>query len=162
MNLWKLDESLQQMIDEATDRETGEINEEALFEIDALEFDREKKILALAGVIKGERCEGEAVRGQAHALSCRADGHMRRADSLEAYLLRHLHEGETMRDDRNWIKWRKSTAVIVDDISKLPSALVIQPDTPPPRADKAEIKRALKDGDVDGAHLELRTRVVIA
>jgi len=161
VSLWALDEALQHMVDQATDHITGEINEELLWEIESLELDREKKLLAIAGFIKGERLEAMAVKTQAGLLVKRAEGHEGRAKRLESYMLRSLHEGETMRDDRNWIKWRKSTAVIVDDMAQLEVEYVVHPPAPEPRPDKAGLAKALKVGDVSGAHLEHRMKLVL-
>ena len=161
MRLWEIDQRLEAMIHEATDRETGEINEEALFEIEHLEMDKEQKLLALAGYIKGERAEGDAVRAQAEALSKRAASHNRRADKLQSYVERHLPAGESVRDDRHWLKWRKSQAVKVLDESMLPSKFMVQPPPPPRRPDKVKLREALKTEKIPGAELVHRQKLVI-
>ena len=164
MKLWEMDERLEAMIHEATDRETGEISEEALFEIEHLEMDREKKLLSLAGYIKGERAEAAAVATQAERLSDRAKSHNRRADRLQKYMERHLKRGEEMRDDRHWLHWRKSTAVEVLDEKKLPAEFMVQPPQPPlpdKRPDKKALAAALKNGDVPGARLDQRMKLVL-
>lgn len=160
LSLWKMDQILQQLLDEGTDRTTGEISDEAMFEIDHLEMDREKKLLAIGGYITGERREGQAVKVQADHLAARAAGHARRADRLEGYLKRSLAEGETVRDDRIWLKWRKSTGVVVDDMKDLPVGYITVTTTS--RPDKKAIAAALKDNrKVPGARLEKRNNLVI-
>jgi len=158
--LWKMDAILQRLLDEGTDRITGEISDEAMFEIENLELDREMKLLAIAGYIKGERLEGQAVKSQADHLAARALGHARRADRLEDYVKKSLKAGESVRDDKNWLKWRKSTGVVVDDMKRLPPGYITTTTTS--RPDKKAIAAALKDGrDVAGARLEKRNNLVI-
>lgn len=161
LKLWQMDERLEAMIYEATDMETGEIDEQALFHIDALEMDKEMKILGLAGYIKGERAEGDAVQLQADALAERAKSHKRRADRLQAYVERHLPQGESIRDDRHWLKWTKSSAVEITDESKLPSEYMTDPVTPAPRPDKIKIRQALKTERVPGAEIVQRQKLHI-
>jgi hypothetical protein len=159
LKLWEMDERLEAMIYEATDRETGEIDEQALFDIDHLELDRELMILGLAGYIKGERSEADAVQLQADALTERAKSHKRRADRLQAYVERHLPQGESIRDDRHWLKWTKSSAVEITDESKLPSEFMTEPVTPAPRPDKIKLRQALKTEAVPGAAMVQRQKL---
>ena len=159
LKLWQMDERLEAMIYAATDRETGEIDELALFEIDALEMDKELKILGLAGYIKGERSEADAVQLQADALAERAKGHKRRAEKLQAYVERHLPQGQSVRDDRHWLKWTKSSAVEITDESKLPSEFMTEPVTPAPRPDKIKLRQALKTEAVPGAEMVQRQKL---
>lgn len=161
MRLWDIDKSLARLLYDGTNHETGEISDEALAEIEALELDREKKLLAIAGYVKGERAEAEAVKKEADALASRAKGHSARADTLEQVITRTLAPGECIRDERSWLKWRRSSAVIVDDLDKLPIELIVYPDPPPPRADKSALRKALNDGAVDGARIEERQSLVI-
>jgi hypothetical protein len=159
LKLWQMDERLEAMIFAATDRETGEIDELALLEIDALELDRELKILAIAGFIKSERAEGDAVQLQADALADRARGHQRRADRLLAYVERHLPQGESIRDNRHWLKWKRSSAVEITDESKLPAEFMTDPVAPAPKPDKIKLRQALKTAPVPGAEIVQRQKL---
>jgi hypothetical protein len=115
--------------------------------------------LGLAGFIKGERAEGDAVQLQSDALAERAKGHKRRADRLQAYVERHLRQGESIRDDRHWLKWTKSSAVEITDESKLPAEFMTDPVTPAPRPDKIKLRQALKTEQVPGAEMVQRQKL---
>ena len=48
MKLYEIDALLEKVLNENLDRETGEIREEALAEINAIEMDRDRRCLAIA------------------------------------------------------------------------------------------------------------------
>ena len=97
----------------------------------------------------------------ADALTARAKGHKARAERMRDRLERTLSVGETFRDARVVVKWRKSTAVDVYDPSLLPDKFMVQPPAPPARPDKAALRTALKTGQIDGAWLEHREKLVV-
>lgn len=63
----------------------------------------------------------------------------------------------------NWTaSYRKSEAVNITDIEKIPEEFMVVKAPPPPAPDKAEIKRTLKEGgEVPGAEIEVRFNLQI-
>ena len=161
LSLWQINDKIEQIIIEGTDHETGEISEEALAELEAMEITREEKAINWGLYIKGERAEGDAVQRQADALTARAKGHKARAERLRGQLERLLSVGETFRDARVIVKWRKSTAVDVDPGMLGPKWKRIPP-IPDAVPDKVKIKAALKAGEeVIGARMKHRKKLVV-
>lgn len=161
LSLWQMNEKIEQIIYEGTDRDTGEISDEALAELELMEMDREEKAINWGLYIKGEIAEGEAVQKQADALTMRAKGHKARAETLRGRLERLLEAGECFKDPRVIVKWRKSSAVEIYAPEDLPPEFFRQKPAPPPTADKAEIRRALSVGDIPGARMDHRQKLVV-
>jgi hypothetical protein len=160
MRLFEIDALLETLLNESVNPETGEIAPEALAEIEALEMALNEKALAVAAYIVGQECEAQAVKMQAKRLEERAAKHERHAARLREYLAAHLPPGTKLHDDRVEIGWRKSQAVEVDDVGKLPDELVKVTVTANP--DKPAIRAALKAGEpVPGARLVERTHLVV-
>lgn len=159
LSLYAIDAELEALLNASVNRETGEIEAEALEAIEALEMERDAKALAVAAYIIGQRAEGDAVKAQAKHLAERAAKHARHADRLEEYLRGHIPEGHKLRDARVEIGWRKSEAVEIDvDPITLPEEYVRITCA----ADKAAIKDALKAGTpISGARLVSRMNLVV-
>lgn len=159
MKLYEIDERLEALLLQATNRETGEIDEAVWPEIEALELAREKKLLDLACYQMGELRESEAVKAQADALARRAKIHKNRAERLKQFLATQVPQGQKLRDPRAQIGWRKSTAVEVIDEKTLPSCFLRRP---PPVPDKKLIGDTLKSGGkVPGAELQERQNLQV-
>lgn len=159
MRLYDISQAIEALLDASVDRETGEINEAALAELEALEEQREAKALAVAAYLVGQRLEADAIKAQAKRLAERAAVHARHADRLERYLESNLAVGEKLSDARVAISWRKSRAVEVDcDPTELPEEYVrIRCE-----ADKAALKAALESGEqVKGARLVERQSLIV-
>ena len=160
LKLWELSEKLEALLHEAVDPTTGELDESKLEAIDDLEESRSEKILAIAGVIKGEEAEGDAVLDQAKKLEARAKKHFKRAERLRGYIDRNMRDGEQFTDSRHIVKFRYSEAVKILNLDDVPEQYVSVPIVSP-RADKAALKSALKKGSVPGAEIEKRRKVVV-
>ena len=115
MRLFEIANDIEMVLSREVDRATGEITDETLDKLAALELSRDEKALGVAAYLKGERAEGEAVKLQADALYNRALRHERRAAKLLEYLDRYLPTGAKLRSDVAEITWRKSTRVEIDD-----------------------------------------------
>lgn len=161
LSLWQINEKIEQIIAEGVDPETGEISDEALAELEAMELTRQEKAINWGLYIKGEIAEGEAVQRQADALALRAKGHKARAERLRDRLERLLEAGEKFRDDRVSIGWRKSSAVQIDDAALIPAEYIRQKPPPPPEPDKKALRDALKDSAVPGARIDHRNKLVV-
>jgi len=161
LSLFKIEDRIQQIVLEGTNQETGEISDEALAELESMELAREEKVINWGLYIKGERAEADAVQKQADILSLRAKSHRARADKLEGTLERYLEPDEKFSDPRVVVKWRKSSAVEIYDEEALPRMFWRQKPTPLPEPDKKAVRDAMKLGEVGGARIEHRHKLVI-
>lgn len=151
MKLYEISDKIEAVLIAGTDTETGEITDEALAALDDLEGELEQKALNVGCYIKGEEAEAEAVMAEAKRLQARAQIHKRRAERLLKYLASHV-EGQSFKDARCQIGWRKSKAVEVEDVAKLPEEYVRTKLTLEP--DKTTLRKILSAGiEVDGAEL---------
>ena len=159
MKLFDISQQIEALLDASVDRETGEIVETALAELEALEEARDTKALHVAAYLVGQRLEAEAIKSQAKRLSERAAIHARHADRLEVYLEGHVPVGAKLSDSRVQIAWRKSEAVEVDcDALELPLEFCRTTYAPM----KPEIKAALKTGQqVHGCRLVTRQSIQV-
>lgn len=159
MRLYDISQQIEALLDASVDRDTGEINEAALAELESLEEQRATKALAVAAYLVGQRLEADAIKAQAKRLAERAAVHARHADRLERYLEANLSVGEKLSDARVAISWRKSRAVEIDcDPTELPEdycRIRCEPD-------KASIRAALEAGEnIDGARLVERHAIQV-
>lgn len=150
MKLYEIDAA----IDECIDMETGEILDEERLE--ALEMERSKKIEGALLAAKNHRAQAAAIREAIKGMTERARRAETIADGYEAWVKRTL-AGSKFETPYVQVTYRPSQAVIVDDIDKLPMEFV----RTKYEADKTSLKKALKDGEVPGAHLEDRVNMVI-
>ena len=124
MRLFEIVDSVQNLLELSTSRDTGEISEEGLAELEALEMDLEEKLVNTALYLKGVEAERDAVAKAAKELADRAKIHARQADRLREYLRANMeragHEG--LSDPRVKLGWRSSTAVELDEdaLERLP------------------------------------------
>ena len=158
MRLFEIPDAIEQIVNEGTDPETGEITEEAIAALDALEGEQEQKALYLGRMIIGERAEGEAVKAQADRLAKRAKSHTNRAARLERYISNNIGDA-SYRDSTVKIGWRNSEAVVIDDEGQIPEThSTYQPRKPDKKLIKATISGG---GKVPGARIEKRRNIQI-
>ena len=159
MNLFEIDTQIRSLLDAAIDPETGEVLEpELLKELDELEVAREHKIESTALYIKSQRAFANAIAGEIASLNKRRQTALKHADGAERYLATVL-DGEKFNSPRVGIGWKKTQAVKVTDLSKIPKRYLRIKD---PEPDKVEIGKILKSGGkVDGAELITNTNIVL-
>lgn len=140
--------------------EHGEITDETLAKLDALELDLADRVLEYASYAKGERAEADKIAKLAHELLARAKSHERRAERLEGAIGAAMtHGSQRFEDARAAVSWRRSSAVEVDE-SKLPSEWWREKVERAPM--KKELRAALAEGKtVDGARLVERWNLSI-
>lgn len=156
MKLFQLADQIELILAQQVD-EHGEVTEETLAALSALEMEREKVALSIAAYIKGELAEAVGIEHVADGLTSRAAKHRRRAESLTRYLDTYCERGQALEDANAEIVWRKSSAVVVFDAAKLPSDCFRYKPVPLPEPDKKVIGDRLKTGEtVPGAALEKR------
>lgn len=154
MNLWEIAEEIERTFAQAVDPETGEINEEYMAQLDALEMDRDRKIENVACFIKNLRADAAAIKAEKDALQKRQKAAESKAESLTRYLSNFLN-GEKYASPRAAITWRRSTRVEFD-----PGKSALDIDThylrlKDPELDKTKAAADLKAGiEIPGLHLE--------
>ncbi len=142
MNLWQIDEAIEQALDNACDPETGEVNESAYAKVAELEMQAEEKIENTALFIKNLDFEVDALDKEIKVLQKRKKVAANRRDGAKRYLSSFL-DGKKYKSPKVEISFRTSQAVEVTDVSKLPEMFLRYKD---PDADKVALKKALKDG----------------
>jgi hypothetical protein len=159
--LFELADEIERLMAEVIDRETGEITDEGLAKLDALEMERDQKALYIAQYMVSTLAEAEMVKKQADRLATRAKVLTNQAGRLKQALTDWLPVGTKLKDDVVQIGWRRSTSVKVTDEKALPEGCWRTAD---PVVDVAGIKVALKTdpSSVPGAKLVTRHHVSIS
>lgn len=160
MRLFDIADEIERTLAAGADPETGEITEETLTTLDALEGERDAKALDVAAYLKGEIAEAIAVEHIIEGLERRAQTHRNRAESLRGYLQKFCERDAKLEDARSVISWRKSTAVEIVAEAMIPARWFRDPDPPVATPDKKRIGVELKAGRVvPGARLDRRTKL---
>ena len=155
MNLYDIEYEITNCVDS----ETGEIIDEK--RLDALQMERQKKIENILLWIKNLKSEASAIRDEEKKLADRRQSDEKKAESLTQYVQNVLN-GEKFKTPRVTVSYRKSEAVIVDDLQLMQETCDEYLKYKDPEPDKAKIKAALKDGiTVPGCHLEERQNITI-
>ena len=155
MNLYDIEYEITNCVDS----ETGEIIDEQ--RLDALQMAREKKIENILLWIKNLKSEAGAIREEEKKLADRRQSDEKKAESLTQYVQNVLN-GEKFKTSRVVVSYRKSEAVIVDDLQLMQETCDEYLKYKDPEPDKAKIKAALKDGiTVPGCHLEERQNITV-
>lgn len=156
MKLFEINDQLATLLD-AIEAQDGELSAEALSALDWLEASRGEKLLDLGCAYLGLTAEAAAIRETEKALALRRASLERRAESLKGFLRRQIDEGETHKDARCRLSWRKSTAVEIT--GTVPDRFLKYRD---PEPDKVAIKEAIEAyGCVYGAELVTRNNLQI-
>lgn len=160
MNIWSIDNAIQEAWERYLDVETGEILEESAFaDIEALEMERDRKIENVALWIKNVKAEAEAVKAEKMALAERQAKLERKAESLKRYLAMALHGEKWNNSPKVTINFRKSEVVDVESGAWLDDEYLTFSD---PTPNKTAIKKALKSGvEIIGCKLTQKSNVII-
>ena len=151
MKLYEINNELERLMYQAVDEETGEINEEALKQIENMQMAWEEKVENIGCFIKNLRADAKAIKEEKMALGMRQQSAENKADRLEKYLY-DMMNGQTFSSPRVAISYRKSSSVHCDDIYKVPDEYLRYKE---PELDKKAIKEAIKDGEeIPGCYLE--------
>ena len=149
MNLFEINAAIETAFMNCVDPETGEVIGDTA-ELDALQIEMDEKVENIACLIKNLKAEEEAIQNEERKLKSRRQACENHAEWLRRYLANSL-QGEKFKSARVSISWRKSQAVEVEDVWKLPAEFIRMAD---PEHKKTEIKEALKAGiEVPGAEL---------
>jgi hypothetical protein len=155
MNLYEIESAILNCVDP----ETGEILDEA--QLDALQMERTGKIENLLLWIKNLNAESKAIREEEKSLAERRKAAENKAERLTTYVQSILN-GEKFSTPRVAVSYRKSEAVVVDDMKEMMWAADDYLTFKDPEPNKTKIKLALKQGvNVPGCHLEERHNMTI-
>ena len=153
MSLYSITEDLLTVIEGGmvVDMEHGEI----LFDADnleELEGEYLDKLEACGIYCKNEQAEIEAMKAEEKRLADRRRVKENKVKRLKEYMLQSMEATETKKLDtpKCYISTRKSQKVVIDDEKRIPAIYKRTVTT----VNKADVKRALKGGAVDGAHME--------
>ena len=147
MNLFEIDEAIEKAFALAIDPETGEVDEERMALLEALNIERDKKIENIAFLIKNLKAEKDAfAKRQKQAEN--------KAEALSRYLMDALN-GEKFTSNRCSVSFRHTQKVTLDEgftIYDIDTHFVRMKE---PELDKTAIKKALEDGTtIAGVHME--------
>jgi hypothetical protein len=155
MKLYEIESAILDCIDP----ETGEIIDEQ--RLDALHMEREKKIEGILLWIKNLNADVEAFKAEEKTLAERRKVAQNKAERLTEYVKAVLN-GERFSTPRVAVSYRKSEAVVVDDMREMMFAADDYLKFSDPEPDKTKIKLALKRGvNIPGCHLEERHNMTI-
>jgi hypothetical protein len=160
VKLFEINDRYEAILAQGTDHETGDITDEAIAELDALEDTLEAKALACAAYLKGELCEAEAVEREIAKLKRRAQIHKNRAKRLHEYMAKYIPIGRKFSDGRCVIKWRASQHLEIEMGTDLPEQYMRLNTSEEPN--KTAITNAIKDGlKVEGCWIQPTTKLVV-
>lgn len=132
--------------------------------LEGLKGDLEAKSRAVAGFIANREAEIAATKEAAKKLSDRAKAEQGKMDKLREYLLYNMQRNEIseIRSPDLLLNLKKNPpSCIIDDESLIPEKYKKEVVTTTIKIDKNAIKSDLKEGKVDGAHLEAKERLEI-
>lgn len=157
MKLYEIMHEIETALERATD-EDGVIDEEALRDdLERLAIAKEEKINNCLWLYKDRKAMAEALKQEKLAIAKRQQQAEQSAERIREYLTWAL-SGSKWESIAGKISYRKTTAVEIDDLAKIPAQYTVIET----KADKTAIKKAIADGeDIQGAHIEERTATVI-
>ena len=132
--------------------------------LEGLSGELELKAQSVAYMVRSMEADAEACKAWAKTATERAKAIESRAEALRAYLQRCMEAAgiQKIAGPGIAISFRKSSAVVIDDLSMIPAHFIWQPELPPPVPDKGFIAAVLRDGNpVPGAYIEHRTHLAI-
>ena len=164
MSLYEIDNELLGFLDKLLDSvdENGEVQDVDTKQLDDLNAAREQKIENIALYIKNLDAEAQAIKTEEANLKNRRIRLENKAEGLRSLLSRsmQLHEENKFSTARCSVSFRRSEAVVIDDLDLLDSEF--KTEIIDFKVDKTQIKQKLKEGaDVSGAHLEEHQNIQI-
>lgn len=152
-SLKELNDTIERLIIDHSDHDTGEIDPEIGLKIDELrDVTRPQKVLSVAHYARGELIEAEAIRAmhaeiisQYDKMLKRAQTHENRYNSLVRYMQMNLEPGEKFEDASVVVKWRNSEHVAIAEGASIPEQYMRVKISEAP--DKVAIRDALKAGE---------------
>ena len=143
-SLFEINEQIEMLTEKLIDEDTGEINEDVMAELEALEMDREDKIEGCGLMMKQLAAEVAAINEEIKALKARANAKANRHDRIGEYVKATL-KGKPFERARVSMRFRKSVKVEITDETLVPDEWCKFETTRTPM--KTEIKKALKNDE---------------
>lgn len=161
MNLFEINSMIERCFvddDEVIDIETGEIFDASY--LDNLEMQRDTKIENIAKWIKNLESDADQLEIQKKIFERRLKSTRNKCEQLKSYLSACLNNSKWEASDKSIkISFRKSEAISITDITKIPAKWFIAQE---PKLDQSGIKKMIKAGTaVDGAELVTRSNIQI-
>ena len=148
---------INQAILDCIDMETGELIDPERLE--QLTMEKDQKIENVACWIKNLTAEAAAYKAEKAAFAEREVQALKKADTLKKWLSDAL-TGQKFSTAKCAVSFRKSEAVMVDDVNLIPAEMLLIKTTYEP--DKTAIKNAIKSGrEINGCMLVENTNIQI-
>lgn len=143
--LWEIDAQIEELMDKLIDEETGEVNEEAMEELDKLNIDRKTKLENCGIMMKELTNEITALKDEINALKTRARVKTNKLESLSEYVKKSLN-GEKFETSKVAYGYRRAQRVdivnediVPDSWCRFETKRSVMKDV---------VKKALKNGEV--------------
>ena len=145
MRLYEINEQIMACIDS----ETGEVIDPE--KLNDLQIAKDEKLENLALWYKDLLAEANALKEEKEAFAAREKTARNKAESIKNYLSYALN-GANFKTTKCVLSFGTSERTVIDDIYSIPENFLKYYE---PKADLAEIKKAIKNGEeIKGAHLE--------
>ena len=159
MTIYEIDSRIEEILANAVD-ENGEVNEEALAQLESLQMEREQKAENCALAYKNHRANAKAIKDEIDILTKRMKAEENQADRAGEYL-KFILGGEKMKTAKCSVSYRETQSVDLDD-----SFMITAPTEflrfREPEPNKKMIMEVLKSGQhVPGAKLVTKTSMII-
>lgn len=157
MNIWQIDSQLESIYADAVDMDTGEINPDAMEQIDALQMERERKVENIALWYKNTQAESKAIAEEIKALQGRKKALDTKSEWQERYL-EYALQGQRFETPKVSVSYRKSTTVEFEDEAKFCERFADFSDMVTTKIERkpnrAALKKCIKNGmTFEGAYL---------
>ena len=133
--------------------------------LEGLTGDLQVKAANICKFVRNLEVNADVIDDAAKQMQARANRLRKRADSVKNYLLFNLQAtGITKIEAPEFIISVRNNpeSVRIMEGAQIPDEYLVTPEPPPPRADKAAIKAALKAGKhIDGCYLDAGQRIEI-
>jgi len=129
--------------------------------LDSLQGTVAEKAEGILMVMKTLEAEQDAYSKEQARLNELKSKAKKKADAMKDYLAYNLQQMDIKKLDTTLFKlsFRKSESVVVDDQTQLPEEYIKVKTTESP--DKTALKKALKNGEVKGCHIETKQNLQI-
>ena len=154
MNLYQINAGIEEAMEAmlaSVDPETGEVSQEAVDSLFALQMEKDQKLDNIGAYIKNLMAEVKALKDEEASLKARRESKEKQIERLKEYVASNM-DSDKFESSRVVFSFRASETVDIPDESLLEERFMVQKVTASP--DKKAIKEALKAGEeVRGAFL---------
>lgn len=158
-SLFEINSQIEDLTDKLVDEDTGEINEDALEQLEQLQMNQDEKLEAYGMVILSLKAEVEALTEQSKRFKARAETKMNRMIRMMDLVSGTL-KGEKKEYTNVAFSFRESKSVNVVNEELVPDELCVFKTTRTPS--KTEIGKLLKSGEaVPGCVLEEKRNLLV-